>query len=131
MSEYKFEIAAIQEAFTKELLLVRRKAIESKWTDSQLALIERETFLAFRQKEKAKQAENRLNQKLNSISASNRSRERKLDDKKKILIGAAVLSDSEWSKAVLPLLDSFLKRNADRALFSFELLPVGVAEAVL
>ena len=58
---------------------------------------------------------------------------RKADTRRKILAGAAVLDESEhnakYKTALYGLLERFLTRDDDRALFGFEPLPVSPEQA--
>lgn len=63
-----------------------------------------------------------LTAKIQRVKAQTKDRERKVDTRRKILVGAAVLEQVEqgaWpEEKLLEVLDGYLERDLDRALFS-------------
>jgi len=62
-----------------------------------------------------------LTAKIQRVKAQTRERERKVETRKKILVGAAILEHmarGAWpEERLMDLLDGYLERNQDRALF--------------
>jgi len=76
--------------------------------------------------EKLKEQRDKLNARIQQKEARLKSSERKMDTRKKILIGSYFLDNAIKENkldAIKSLMDKYLKRNSDRSLFDLELLP--------
>lgn len=111
------QLKHVQAAFEKELKEIRVKAENKKWTDAVRLKVEKLTYEKFLVKDKAKTLENKRNAEINKVKNSAKSQERKNDTRKKILIGAMVSDDATLYSEALSMLDSYLKKDSDRALF--------------
>lgn len=73
------------------------------------------------QKEKAQHKAKEIERKMQSIRAKEQAQERKLDTRRKVLLGALLLEQMEGNETkkreIMMQLDSFLTRNNDRDLF--------------
>ncbi len=76
--------------------------------------------------EKLKEQRDKLNARIQQKEARLKSSMRKMDTRKKILIGSYFLDnaikENKWDE-IKSLMDKYLKRNSDRSLFDLELLP--------
>ena len=111
------QLKHVQAAFEKELKEIRVKAENKKWTDAVRLKVEKLTYEKFLVKDKAKTLENKRNAEINKVKNSAKSQERKNETRKKILIGAMVSDDATLYSEALSMLDSYLKKDSDRALF--------------
>ncbi|RDI37985.1 mobilization protein [Aquicella lusitana] len=76
--------------------------------------------------EKLKEQRDKLNARIQQKEARLKSSERKIDTRKKILIGSYFLDNAIKENKldeIKSLMDKYLKRNSDRSLFDLELLP--------
>jgi large subunit ribosomal protein L7/L12 len=76
--------------------------------------------------EKLKEQRDKLNARIQQKEARLKSSERKIDTRKKILIGSYFLDNAIKENKLDEIkssMDKYLKRNSDRALFDLELLP--------
>lgn len=76
--------------------------------------------------EKLKEKREALNTRIQAIEAREKTKERKNDVRKKILIGAYYLDQAEKNNSlneIKKLMDKFLKRDFDRELFGLEPIP--------
>lgn len=76
--------------------------------------------------EKLKEQRDKLNARIQQKEARLKSSERKMDTRKKILIGSYFLDNAIKENKldeIKSLMDKYLKRNSDRFLFDLELLP--------
>lgn len=76
--------------------------------------------------EKLKEQRDKLNARIQQKEARLKSSERKIDTRKKILIGSYFLDNAIKENKldeIKSMMDKYLKRNSDRALFNLELLP--------
>ncbi|HZW61832.1 MAG TPA: mobilization protein [Candidatus Babeliales bacterium] len=76
--------------------------------------------------EKLKEQRDKLNARIQQKEARLKSSERKIDARKKILIGSYFLDNAIKENKldeIKLVMDKYLKRNSDRALFDLELLP--------
>jgi hypothetical protein len=112
------ELKHVQAAFEKELNEIRVKAETKKWTDAVRLKVERLTYEKYVVKDKAKTLENKRNAEINKVKSSAKSQERKNETRKKILIGAMISDDATLYSQALSMLDSYLKKDSDRALFN-------------
>lgn len=111
------QLKHVQAAFEKELKEIRVKAENKKWTDAVRLKVEKLTYEKFLVKDKAKTLENKRNAEINKVKNSAKSQERKNETRKKILIGAMISDDASLYSEALSMLDSYLKKDSDRALF--------------
>lgn len=75
--------------------------------------------------EKLKEQRDKLNARIQQKEARLKSSERKIDTRKKILIGSYFLDNAIKENKldeIKSFMDKYLKRNSDRALFDLELL---------
>ncbi len=76
--------------------------------------------------EKLKQQRDKLNARIQQKEARLKASERKTDTRKKILVGSYYLDhaikENKFDE-IIKIMDKYLKRNSDRALFDLELLP--------
>lgn len=76
--------------------------------------------------EKLKQQRDKLNARIQQKEARLKASERKTDTRKKILVGSYYLDHAVKENKfdeIIKIMDKYLKRNSDRALFDLELLP--------
>jgi large subunit ribosomal protein L7/L12 len=76
--------------------------------------------------EKLKEQRDKLNARIQQKEARLKTSERKIDTRKKILIGSYFLDNAIKENKIdeiKSMMDKYLKRNSDRALFDLELLP--------
>jgi len=76
--------------------------------------------------EKLKEQRDKLNARIQQKEARLKTSERKIDTRKKILIGSYFLDNAIKENKldeIKSFMDKYLKRNSDRALFDLELLP--------
>lgn len=76
--------------------------------------------------EKLKEQRDKLNARIQQKEARLKSSERKMDTRKKILIGSYFLDNAIKENKIdeiKSLMNKYLKRNSDRSLFDLELLP--------
>jgi Tfp pilus assembly pilus retraction ATPase PilT len=76
--------------------------------------------------EKLKEQRDKLNARIQQKEARLKTSERKIDTRKKILIGSYFLDNAIKENKIdeiKSMMDKYLKRNSDRALFNLELLP--------
>ena len=74
--------------------------------------------------DKLKQKKDILNARIQKIESSKKSKERKLDTRRKILIGSYYLDKAfkeNTYNQVLEIMNSYLTRDSDRKLFNLEL----------
>ena len=73
--------------------------------------------------EKLKQQKQQLEMRIKKMEALEKQHERKLDTRRKILVGSYYLDkakkDNNWNNLV-GIMDKFLKRNSDRAIFDLD-----------
>lgn len=75
--------------------------------------------------EKLKQQREQLNARIQKFEAAEKTRERKRETRRKILIGAYYLDQAKTQDKfdeIVKLMDDYLKRNSDRSLF--DLIPL-------
>ena len=73
--------------------------------------------------DKLKQKKDILNARIQKIESSKKSKERKLDTRRKILIGSYYLdkaSKENTYNQILEIMNSYLTRDSDRQLFNLE-----------
>lgn len=76
--------------------------------------------------DKLKEQREKLNARIQQKEARLKSSERKIDTRKKILIGSYFLDiaiKENKLDEIKSVMDKYLKRNSDRSLFDLELLP--------
>jgi large subunit ribosomal protein L7/L12 len=76
--------------------------------------------------EKLKEQRDKLNSRIQQKEARLKSSERKIETRKKILIGSYFLDNAIKENKldeIKSFMDKYLKRNSDRSLFDLELLP--------
>jgi len=76
--------------------------------------------------ERLKEQREKLNARIQAVEAREKSKERKIDVRKKILIGAYYLDQAEKNNSmaeIVNLMDKFLKRDFDRDIFGLPALP--------
>jgi len=76
--------------------------------------------------EKLKEQRDKLNARIQQKEARLKTSERKIDTRKKILIGSYFLDNAIKENKIdeiKSMMDQYLKRNSDRTLFDLELLP--------
>lgn len=76
--------------------------------------------------EKLKEQRDKLNARIQQKEARLKSSERKIETRKKILVGSYFLDNAIKENKLDEIkssMDKYLKRNSDRALFDLELLP--------
>ena len=82
--------------------------------------------------EKLKAQREKINARIQATEARLKTSERKKDTRKKILLGSyyldQALNESKMDEVKL-IMDKYLKRNSDRALFNLELLPEAETES--
>lgn len=76
--------------------------------------------------EKLKEQRDKLNARIQQKEARLKTSERKIDTRKKILVGSYFLDNAIKENKLDEIkssMDKYLKRNSDRSLFDLELLP--------
>lgn len=76
--------------------------------------------------ERLKEQREKINARIQTLEAREKTKERKIDVRKKILIGAYYLDQAEKNNSmaeIVNLMDKFLKRDFDREIFGLEPLP--------
>lgn len=82
--------------------------------------------LSKQQLEKLKEQRDKLNARIQQKEAHLKQSQRKIETRKKILIGSYFLDNAIKENKldeIKVFMDKYLKRNSDRALFDLELLP--------